>query len=382
MQDKYPKILLLAGWYPNSLYPAEGDFIRYQARLMKRQGLDISVFHSNLSIRYLRKGLWRKRLTISNNGVDEFILERPFIPRNTAFSMRLWANIVKRDAEEYLKGEKQPDLIHAHTYLGGYIASLLKKSLDLPYIMTLHETSFLTNQIPGYHLEIVNQSLDLATKVVSVGSKLAMTIQNKFDIPSIVIPNFIDFQRFKPSSEKHEKYSFIFVGDLVLRKNVKALIKAFVKVKDELSNVELIIVGDGPESGKLRNWVRGFGNNRGIIFKGRQTQEEVAKELSMSHCFILPSSSETFGIVLVEALSSGIPVISTSSGGPSDIISSEVGIILDSEEPKALSEAMIRIHKNRGHYEPSELAEYARLKFSAEVVIRKYVNLYSDVLGV
>ena len=381
MQDKYPKILLLAGWYPNSLNLAEGDFIKYQAQQMAKEGLNVSVFHSSLSYRYLLKGRLGKRVFDTNkDGLHEHLVERPFFPRNSRQFMKIWAEYVLSDMKRYLEKHNLPDIIHAHTYLGGYMAQIVKKRFGSPYLLTLHETTFLTDTIPSHHEEIVKDALAEADEVIAVSKALAQKVEEKYSHNPIVVPNFINFELFKPSSEKNEKFTFIYVGDLIERKNVELLIDSFSKVNRFIPDSELVIIGDGPYIGVLKKLCKVKGINTRVRFKERLGQKKVARELGRSHCFVLPSRAETFGIVLVEALASGIPVISTTSGGSSDIVNEKNGILLSAFSSDEMSSAMLSIYDTLDKYPAHTLRQIAESRFSGRIISKVYSRVYENIL--
>ena len=102
----------------------------------------------------------------------------------------------------------------------------------------------------------------------------------------------------------------------------------------------------------------------------------------MNKCdtFVLPSRYETFGVVYIEALASGKPVIGAFNGGAEDIVNKNVGILVEKDNIEQLSEAMNYIKTNINEYNPSEIRRYCTDKFSAKVIISKIISTYEDVL--
>jgi glycosyltransferase involved in cell wall biosynthesis len=128
----------------------------------------------------------------------------------------------------------------------------------------------------------------------------------------------------------------LYVGQLIERKNVKTLIKAYSKLKDEL-DVALLIVGDGPQKNELKNLCI-EDNINDVFFVGFKQREELPQYYVMSDLFVLPSTQEVWGLVLNEAMASGLPVITTNKVGASvDLIKNgENGYVVESGNTEQL----------------------------------------------
>jgi glycosyltransferase involved in cell wall biosynthesis len=99
------------------------------------------------------------------------------------------------------------------------------------------------------------------------------------------------------------------------------------------------------------------------------------REFGAADCCVLSSRYETFGVVLIESLASGVPVIATRCGGPEGIITRECGLIVDTEDAEALSSAMVRIRESRAFYEPEKIKRYADQRFGAAAYSAQLVSL-------
>ena len=102
--------------------------------------------------------------------------------------------------------------------------------------------------------------------------------------------------------------------------------------------------------------------------------------MNKCHAFVLPSRYETFGVVYIEALASGKPVIGTFNGGAEDIVTKDVGILVEVDNIKDLSDAMDYIRKNNKEYEADKLRKYCTEKFSSNVIVKKIINVYEEVI--
>ncbi|MEE9371436.1 MAG: glycosyltransferase [Saprospiraceae bacterium] len=376
---KYPKILVISAWYPNSLYPAEGDFIRYQSQLMKKEGLNVSVFHANLSIRIILKGVFIKKQHHIQKGLLEHIIEQPFWPRNSTKGIQKWAAAYKKELEKHCNIYGWPDIIHAHTYLGGYVASLIKKNFNIPYLVTLHETNLLDGTLPEYHQPLLKQALENANQIVAVGQKLSGSLKKYSNKNIVILPNFIDFEKFDQAPKCNDPFTFIFIGELIPRKRVNTLIQAFSQLNITYENTQLLIIGGGPLNKSLQKQASNLSVKNKIKFTGRLAQDEVALQLQKSHCLILPSKTETFGIVLVEAMACGLPFISTFSGTFTAFFNHPSCHFIGHSENE-LTAAMKKIYSDKTSYTSEEIRKYAYKNFSSTAVVSQYKNRFLSIL--
>ena len=145
-------------------------------------------------------------------------------------------------------------------------------------------------------------------------------------------------------------------------------------------NVKLVIGGDGSQ----KEWLKGIAKETGVepqvLFTGALSREEVASWMNKCHIFVLPSRYETFGVVYIEALASGKPVIATFNGGAEDIINEEVGVLVEIDNVNKLAQAMEKVRENYNKYNPESLRNYCTEKFSANVIIKKIINVYKKVI--
>ena len=378
MQSKYPKILVISAWYPNSLHNAEGDFIRYQAQLLRRSGLNIEVFHASLSIRYLFKGHIFKKSTRYDSGLKEYIIESPFWPRNSKWGIERWAERYVKELKKYCNKYGWPEIIHAHTYLGGYCGSLIKKERNIPYLLTLHESQIMNDSIPQYHEQFLMGALSNADEITTVGPVLSNKVEKISGLTPQSKPNYIDFELFQTGKKKFENFTFIYIGELIKRKRVDVLIEAIKELNEEGISVSLEVVGSGPEQNVLKGMCKELKLGSSVHFRGRKSQKEVAKLLSRSHCLVLPSEAETFGIVLLEAMACGVPFISTRSGAPERWFDHKACKFVDFDND-SLGRAMKEMVMSYDQIDGNEIRNFALKTFNTDAIIDYYKKLYSSI---
>ena len=133
-------------------------------------------------------------------------------------------------------------------------------------------------------------------------------------------------------------FKFITVGHISRDKNIETLIRAFQHVRDQGCEADLVIVGDGPLVPELR---RRYANQEGLVFTGALQDEDLAAAYAGADVFVYPSTSATFGNVVLEAQASGLPVIVADRGGPQDIVRpARSGLIVEVEADGKLAAAM------------------------------------------
>jgi len=231
-------------------------------------------------------------------------------------------------------------LLHCQGFLSGVLGYFLSKITKVPYIVTVQK---------------VNEKKDFLRKLVYTNasccigaSKIIGDYFKEIGVKNIkIIPNGVDFEKVKKFNikkpSKKEIFNIVFVGRLEKRKGVKYLIESLKFLKIE--KFCLLIVGDGPERKKLEKYVGDLGLKEKVKFVGDVSNEEVFKYLLRSHCFVLPSISEGFGIAILEAQLANVPVVATKVGGILDIIENgKNGLLVEPQNPKELAECLRKIY--------------------------------------
>ncbi len=199
-------------------------------------------------------------------------------------------------------------------------------------------------------------------------------------VPNIAEDRFFNTLDFE--EKKNNKFRFLNVGlmDEYDQKGHEDLLVAFAgKFKSE-NDVELVIVGDGPHKQYLEELAYKLHINNQVIFKGMIKHENIVNEIHKSDIFVLSSHYETFGVVIIEALACGKPVVATKCGGPECIITDENGLLVDSKNPNLLGEAMLSLKKNIKNYDPDLIKDDCYRKFNSKIVAEKLINIYSKTL--
>ena len=194
--------------------------------------------------------------------------------------------------------------------------------------------------------------------------------------PSIFNPNI------KPIKNKKDNFIFLFVGTLCKRKGVEYLIKAFVKLSQKHKNIELLLIGNGAPS--TIKYFKELAGQSKINFIGSVAPIDVPKYLVYADVFILPSLGEPFGLVNLEAMACGKPVISTNAGGVPDYFKDkEVGFLVEPANVDDLADAMEKFLNNHDLVDKmgQRARKYVIRNFTWDITAKKMIIAYQELLN-
>lgn len=377
-------IWIIPSWYPSEMDPNGVPFIRAQAQALAKAGHNVTVIFTQA---YSLKMVWRykkMRWHISNKNIDgvrEFHSYRPkthlhFIDEATR--LRLGKRILRKLTRQNGK----PDLLHLHVFLAGELAIWYSKLYQVPLVTTEHYTGFSRGIVKPWQMRLARKLYCYSNEVITVGESLRRTLKQYCQTDTQVIPNLVDIHRFKPSSEKLEPnmdkpYTFAFVGSLHGKKNPALLLKAFQLHIKIYPDSRLLFIGEGELSSSLQKMVEHYRLGDKVNFLGFLQPPDVAEALKSADCLVLPSRYETFGIVVIEAMAIGLPVIVTRSGGPEFFVTETTGIVVD-HTPESLSAAMEKVQKT--DWDSNTIRKYVDDNFSSEIIVKRLTDLYNSLL--
>lgn len=383
------KILIIPSAFPSKISPIRGIFFKEQAIALKKAGhtVIVVVFDELWSLKKIFKHKKIRQITTSYE--DGLIIYRyngyDYFPRWHSQTKRIFSKRLLTLYRRILKKYGKPDILHAHSSLwGGYSASLLFKKTSIPLVLTEHTSAIGRNLIRKEHLSQLKIALNTLDYLIAVGPSLKKAMSEYTNKNIDVIPNCIDVNKFKLSIKKqvnyHEKEAFRFLSIALLTKNkgMDILIKAFSKIQD--NNTVLYIGGYGEESSSLEQLVEHLALKERVFFLGELTRDEVAEQMNQCDVFVLASRYETFGVVYIEALASGKPIIATDCGGPSMIVNEANGILVPVDDVDALHHSMNLIKKNYHKYNSHIIRQDCINRFSEEAVVNKLEKIYKQLI--
>lgn len=378
-------VMFIPSWYDNDRNKVHGSFFREQATKLQEAGVKITVAYNEIWPLTLIGKIKEKSGLYFNieKGLRTYRYKNyNFIPKH-----QLMFNIFDKRMEklykEIVKKEGKVDIIHAQSSLwGGISASYIAKKYNIPLVITEHSSIKRGKYVRESYYKRIVDSYKSADAIIAVGNGLKNEIEeltNRRDIK--IIGNLVDLSLFDIRDIKDNKDEFIFFSLAFLEgeKGFDTLIKSFSR-KFKNKKARLIIGGDGSQ----REWLEGIAKSENIesqvTFVGALSREEVSKYMNKCDAFVLASRYETFGVVYIEALASGKPVIGTFNGGAEGIINENVGILTEIDNVDKLSDAMEYIEKNYKKYNKESLRKYCTQKFSSNVIINKIINVYKELM--
>ncbi|SEQ40736.1 N-acetyl-alpha-D-glucosaminyl L-malate synthase BshA [Hyunsoonleella jejuensis] len=288
------------------------------------------------------------------------------------------------------------EILHVHYAIPhAYAAYMAKKMLQeegihLPIVTTLHGTDITLVGSHPFYKPAVTFSINKSDAVTAVSQSLKEDTLRLFDIKNNihVVPNFIDLDKYNHSftdcqrgmmAEDDEKI-ITHISNLRPVKRVQDVIKVFYGIQKEMP-AKLMFIGEGPEKENIENQCRDLGILDKVIFFGRSN--EIDKILCFSDLFLLPSQTESFGLAALEAMASGVAVISSNTGGIPEVNThgvsgylSDVGDIDD-----MIKNALYILGDEKRLKSFKHNARTEALRFDLHAIVPQYEAIYQDTLS-
>jgi len=277
-----------------------------------------------------------------------------------------------------------------HAYAAYMAQQMLKdEGIFVPIVTTLHGTDITLVGSHPFYKPAVTFSINKSNAVTSVSESLKNDTMRLFDIKKeiYVVPNFIDLEKHQHSytdcqrgmmAEEDERI-ITHISNFREVKRIPDVIKIFYKIQKELP-AKLMMVGEGPEKEAAEYLVEELGIKDKVIFFGNSN--EIDRILCFSDLFLLPSQTESFGLVALEAMASSVPVISTNTGGLSEVNEDGFsGYLSDVNAIKDMSENALKILSDIDTLNQFKAnAKVQSQKFDLHNIVPMYEKIYEETL--
>jgi glycosyltransferase involved in cell wall biosynthesis len=364
--------------------PFAGIFQHEQARALARAGHKVGVISvgyvtlRHLFARYPYEARERDGLmTVLRRYRRSALLER-YVP--PAWNRRRYVSLFDSVFTRYHAEFGTPDVVHAHGFLyAGVLASHLWDIHSIPFVLTEHSSAFARGLVPDSCDEVLKDVACRAKGVSCVSQSLRSTLEARVGRHCSLLPNMVD-PAFLEEGERERAngdYTFLTVGSLDKNKNHELLLHAFAMgFKGRAARLQ--VVGEGPLRYSLEDLARNLQIDQQVDFLGPLSRYAMRKVMRAAHCFVLPSNYETFGVVVIEALASGLPVVATRCGGPEDIVTEQDGVLVDKEDAGQMCDAMQCVMDNSTRFNPAALRAHADARFGEKRFVENAMALYTE----
>ena len=378
------KILVAAPGFDSREKHEVSIFALDQAKALRDAGHDVRFAAIDTrSIRRFRPwGLYRYKL----DGIPVYYSSIPCgtLPLNLpALTGRMAASKICRTIA---KDGWKPDIVHAHFLGVAVIVAPVCWENGLPLVITEH-TSAINSPNPGTALvKTMRKTYPLADALLAVSSLLANNIYLSTGARARVVPNIIDTQNFcavrvRKNCAEDGSFCFAASGFLIERKGYDLLLRAVGELHRKGYALTLTIFGDGAERENLEKQAEVESIRDFVDFRGQCSRKELGEAYAQMDAFVLPSRRETFGVVYIEAMAVGLPVIATRCGGPEDFVTEENGILIPVDDVQALTDAMEYMILHRNEYNSTKISENTRRQFAPETIAAQLTEVYKEVLS-
>lgn len=328
----------------------------------------------------------------------DYVDEEPFIFRYPAFEIRQFNYSLSIPVSPYANWvlpRLKPDIIHSnHPVLLGDVAVRQAQKLDLPLVFTFHTryTEY-SHYVPIHQAfvkgMIVNglaRYLRFCQHIITPSDSIKQTLAEHGVTERVTtLPTGIDLGPFRDAdgSTIREHYGWgsdtvlISMGRLAREKNWEQLIKACANVITSRDGVRMALIGDGPQRAELEQLVQDMGITGRVEFIGRLPFEDVPAYLKAGDLFCYSSLTETQGLVTMEAMAAGLPIVAVDATGTRDVISDGIDGILTPDDPDALGSAILKLLDDTGFR--GELIAKARVKVKQYDLLSQARRVVNDV---
>ena len=392
--DGHCHVVVLPSWYPSRISPLGGTFFREQALALRDAGVQVGVIAPEIVglrayIRARRPGTAIVRN--DEGGIPTYRkIAVPLLPRFSGRNAWFWQRAGEALFAAYVHDHGLPDLVHAHSALyGGLLAHRLAAKTGIPYVVNEHHSAFARGRVRRWAQRSAGLAFaDAAARLVvspAVGSQLTAQFGEAF-CPWQVIPDTLDSRFERPPEVRPHRdpgqFRFLCIGSFRKLKAQDRLISAFAMAFRGDPSVRLGLAGEGATLADCRTLASALDVASQVDFLGPLDRGSVKRELLASDALVVPSYYETFGVVVIEALACGLPVIATRCGGPESVLDESNGLLVPPGDVNSLAAALRQMRNDSGRYDSNTIRRDCLARYSNGAVARQLTTLYGTILAV
>ncbi|AZA91449.1 Glycogen synthase [Chryseobacterium nakagawai] len=369
------KILYISSWFPNKLEPTNGNFVQRHAEAVASLH-EVEILHAIGDFSQDQEFIFDDQKI---NGIRTLIVYYKS-SKNPLLNFR---NRMQAYQKGFLELQK-PDLVHANILHNSMLfAVYLKEKYKIPFVVSEHWSGFLQINRSKISFTSILTARYIARKASFLFPVSKTLMDNLKDLKIgknfKVIGNVVNTDLFFPENKQSNTFTFLHISNLISLKNPDAIIEAAIRLRKDFKNFELQIGGDGDVE-QLNRLIEKYDGKSYIKTFGEISYTEVAEKMKKSNCFVLFSDYESFSCVLLESLSSGVPVIATRVGAIPEIIGENQGIIIEKSKDELYRAMKNMLNGNYKADSPEKLHQYVVEKFSVSAIADKFNQAFKNII--
>ena len=382
-------VLIVPSWYRASKTDTQGSFFREQALALLKHGHQVGIIHpQHRSMRQWQTTFSGKYgFSLENDcGIPTLRMHTmTWFPRQIPWlNYLLWVRNGLTLYRRYVERYGQPDIVHAHGMIyGGLLGWKIKSRYRVPFVVTEHGTAYARKLVTPWQIKLATKAATQADCRLAVSeafcNELAVFIGSHWQPCANVVSSMFTNYPLAESQSDCQKFTFVSVAYLTERKNMHLLITAFAQAFKNDVGVCLKIGGDGKERQRLELLAQELNVDDRIIFLGALERDEVRNAIATADSFVLASQYETFGVVVIEALALGKPVIVTRCGGPNLVVTKQDGLLVPPGDINAMAEAMQKLRRGSKYYDAQSIRDGCVSRFGEAAIAQRLSEIYQNV---
>ena len=383
------RVLVLSHLYPNSYARASGTFVHNQLRFLKEH-CSLEVVAPVPWFPFPGFGRWSAYRRVPRvEVVDGLRICHPprlALPRRILFTRQWRFHLGALERCDLAV----PDLVHAHcAYPDGLAAVEYGARHGRPVVVTVHgfDVKGLPSLDPQWR-QLTIEALERADAVIAVSRDLRNEVLKLGVSPGKVrwIPNGVDCSLFSRAVSRRPGeggWRLLYVGRFVEEKGLRVLLEALAKLRRRRSAVSLTLIGGHPATGTSEPFlpqVAALGLSDCVEFRDAVPPEEMPRHMAEFDLVVLPSFYDSFGIVLIEAMACGLPVVATRCGGPEEMVDDSVGSLVAVGDAEDLADGILAVMEGYGGYDREAIRRRAEECYDYRGVAARIHALYEKLL--
>lgn len=367
-------VLFTSSWFPSKAHATLGNFVQYHAKAIGRYNKVYVLYVTPLD------GL-QSDFQIENERIDGVDITWVYFKKKLgkysyvkAFKKGLRNLIDERNIKfDFM----QHNIMLPH----GWKALYVNHKYKIPYIISENWSGYQPERnepISYFQKHMLKRLIRKACVICPVTQHLKNAIELFGEAKEYeIIANVVDTALFKINPEEGKQFDFIHISTLDDRiKNVSGIINAFKRLLATYPSAKLLIIGDGDRK-PFEEQVKSLGVQDNVIIKGEQKRDEIAIWLQRSKIYVQFSNYENLPLVIIEAMSSGLPVISSDAGGIAEHLNPTTGILIPKKDEDVLLKSMIKSIDEYESWDFNKIRDYAVEHFSEEQIGMKFDHIYN-----